>query len=223
MIGIIEISESAEFVNSSYQEMVQTNDFLIPFSTALRLNSNQKINQLRIYVDKNYRGSVLQEIQKALDENNKKHDDYSIQDPKDILAQIEKQSKEYTLFLSGIAAISLLVGGIGIMNVMLTSVAERTREIGIRKAVGANQKDILLQFMIESCVICMMGGVLGIGLGVCGAALVPWISSQKTEASILPSSLAISFLFSLIVGLIFGIFPAIRASRLSPAQALRTK
>jgi putative ABC transport system permease protein len=127
----------------------------------------------------------------------------------------------FSLFLASIASISLLVGGVGVMNVMLTTVAERTREIGVRKAIGASQKDILTQFIVESCVICIVGGCIGIGLGIAVSKVLPALSGGKLPSSIVESSIALSSVFSLATGLIFGIFPAIRASKLSPAEALR--
>lgn len=205
------------------EESMDPNDFLVPYTTALRLESDIRIDEISLYVDKNYSGNALQQIQSAIEKNSKSMDDYSIQDPKEILAQIEKQTALFTTFLGAIASISLLVGGVGIMNVMLTSVAERTREIGIRKALGASQKDILYQFVIEACVICTLGGVIGIFLGVLVSYLLPWMTNHKVSASIVGNSLAISCLFSLVVGIVFGIFPALKGSKLSPAEALRVE
>jgi putative ABC transport system permease protein len=202
-------------------ERIDQNDFLVPYTTTLRLEPDIRISQLNIYVSKSYTGSVVAEMKSALNFHLKKPENYIIQDPKEILAAIEKESRVFTIFLGCIASISLLVGGIGIMNVMLTSVAERTREIGVRKAVGASQKAILVQFMIESCVICVIGGSIGIILGSVISYLLPFLSSHKIASSILGSSLIVSFFFAFLVGLIFGTLPAVRASRLSPAEALR--
>jgi putative ABC transport system permease protein len=125
-----------------------------------------------------------------------------------------------TLFLGAIAGISLLVGGIGIMNIMLVSVTERTREIGIRKAVGAQKRDILIQFLIEALLICVLGGLLGIGLGIGGAALIGELIEDMTAVVTL-DSVAMSFGFAVAVGVIFGLYPAWRASSLRPIEALR--
>lgn len=205
------------------EESMDPNDLLVPYTTALRLESDLRIDEISLYVDKNYSGNALQQIQSSIEKNSKTMDDFSIQDPKEILAQIEKQTALFTTFLGAIASISLLVGGVGIMNVMLTSVAERTREIGIRKALGASQKDILYQFVIEACVICTLGGVIGIFLGVVVSYLIPWMTNHKISTSIVGNSLAVSFLFSLVVGIVFGIFPALKGSKLSPAEALRVE
>ncbi len=125
-----------------------------------------------------------------------------------------------TIFLGAIAGISLLVGGIGIMNIMLVSVTERTREIGIRKAVGAKRRDILWQFLIEAIVLSLLGGLVGIALGISGASLVTRIEPQ-IQAVLTPDIVVMATGFSAAVGLFFGIYPAMRAAALNPIEALR--
>jgi putative ABC transport system permease protein len=124
-----------------------------------------------------------------------------------------------TAFLGAIAGISLLVGGIGIMNIMLVSVTERTREIGVRKAIGALKRDILTQFLLESLVLSLLGGMLGILLGWAISALVGRLLEVNTVID--PATVALSAGFAAAVGLIFGIYPAWRAARLRPIEALR--
>jgi putative ABC transport system permease protein len=147
-------------------------------------------------------------------------DDFQIINQADILDMASTVTGILTLFLGAIAGISLLVGGIGIMNIMLVSVTERTREIGIRKAVGAQKRDILMQFLIEALLICVLGGLLGIGLGIGGAALIGELIEDMTAVVTL-DSVAMSFGFAVAVGVIFGLYPAWRASSLRPIEALR--
>lgn len=124
-----------------------------------------------------------------------------------------------TALLSGIAAISLIVGGIGVMNIMLVSVTERTREIGIRKAIGAKRRDILRQFLIEAVTLSLIGGILGIAFGVGAALLISKLGSLSTSISLTP--ILYAFLTSSLVGVIFGVYPARKAAQLKPIDALR--
>lgn len=146
-------------------------------------------------------------------------DDFNVRNMSDIAESAAASTKVLTILLGGIASISLLVGGIGIMNIMLVSVTERIREIGIRMSVGAKEKDILLQFLIEAIVLSILGGLLGIVLGVGGSALISHFSPMKTLISIGPILLA--FLFAGSVGVFFGFYPARKASKLDPIDALR--
>jgi putative ABC transport system permease protein len=145
--------------------------------------------------------------------------DFTIRNQQDVLATQEQATQVFTSLLASIAAVSLLVGGIGIMNIMLVSVTERTREIGIRKALGATRLNILLQFLIEALTLCLLGGVIGILVGVGTAVLLARVMQWNTLIS--PMAVAIAFAFSAAVGLFFGIWPARRASRLDPIVALR--
>ncbi len=146
-------------------------------------------------------------------------DQYSIINQQDILDTIDQVTGTVTLLLAGITGISLLVGGIGIMNIMLVSVTERTREIGLRKAIGARPSDIMTQFIIESSTLSGLGGIIGIMLGVLGSIVISRLSDMTTLVSL--ESAVIAFLVAVGVGLFFGIFPARRASRLDPITALR--
>ncbi|MCJ7712175.1 MAG: ABC transporter permease [Chloroflexi bacterium] len=146
-------------------------------------------------------------------------DDFRIFDQAQLLETASSISGTLTLLLGGIASISLIVGGIGIMNIMLVSVRERTREIGIRKAVGARGRDILLQFLIEALTLSVLGGVIGIAVGLGVSALIARVGAITFAIS--PTTLAVALLFSLAVGVIFGVWPARQAARLDPINALR--
>jgi putative ABC transport system permease protein len=151
-------------------------------------------------------------------------DDFSILTQQDFLNTASTITNVLTIFLGGIAAISLLVGGIGIMNIMLVSVTERTREIGLRKALGARKRDILVQFLTESSVLSLIGGLIGILLGWSIAAIVGQIAAANNapiEPSIGIDVVLLATLFSTAVGLFFGLYPANRAASLEPVEALR--
>lgn len=149
--------------------------------------------------------------------------DFRIFNQASLLETASSISETLTIFLGAIGAISLLVGGIGIMNIMLVSVTERTREIGLRKAIGAHDSDILLQFLIEALVLCFLGGLIGVGLAYGLAALLGRIPAFTFSVVIQPDSLALALGFSLLAGLIFGIYPALRATQLDPIEALRSE
>ena len=145
--------------------------------------------------------------------------DFSIQQSSEFLETFNETTQTFTMLLAGIAGVSLLVGGIGIMNIMLVSVTERTREIGVRKALGATRKTILFQFLIEALVLCVFGGMLGVAGGMGGARLISQMFGAETAVA--AEAVAVALGFSAAIGLFFGIWPARRASTLDPIDALR--
>jgi putative ABC transport system permease protein len=146
-------------------------------------------------------------------------DDFTIRDQSSLAQAAQETTAVMTMLLSAIASVSLLVGGIGIMNIMLVSVSERTREIGLRLAVGARGHDVLTQFLVEAIVISLCGGLIGVGVGFAGAAILQQATGWATE--IAPPTVALALLFSAAVGIFFGFYPARQAAALDPIEALR--
>lgn len=194
---------------------------IVPLSTGERLLKQTDINQVFLQgKNENQMDFVQAEVEAKLASmfpNNT--DSYTVSNQKDLMDTMSSVTESMTLMLGGIAGISLLVGGIGIMNIMLVSVSERTKEIGIRKAIGAKRRDVLLQFLIESAVLSSMGGIIGILFGLCLGKILS--SAFNMTLSYSSSIMFMAFLFSLAVGVVFGVFPANKASKLNPIQALR--
>jgi putative ABC transport system permease protein len=198
---------------------------LIPLGTAqFRVFGSDRIRQIGVIaVNEEKIPNAMAEIQKVLRREHRLRpgvdDDFQIRSQADFLSTLGETTQIFTFLLSGIAAVSLLVGGIGIMNIMLVSVTERTREIGVRKALGATPRNILLQFLIEAIVLCLLGGVGGILFGWAGAIALAEFGNFNTAVA--PSSILLAFFFSGFVGILFGVWPARRAAGLDPIQSLR--
>ncbi len=198
---------------------------LIPLQTAeYRIFGNDRVNSITVQVvHPDSMTIAMIDIERVL---RKEHgiapgrdNDFQIRDRAVFLETFEETTRTFTFLLGAIAAVSLLVGGIGIMNIMLVSVSERTREIGVRKALGATKQNIMMQFLIEALALCMMGGVIGILAGSGGAVALSKLANWNTFVS--PEAIIIAVVFSGAVGIFFGIWPARRASMLDPIEALR--
>jgi putative ABC transport system permease protein len=198
---------------------------LIPFETGrFQVFGTDRINDIWARVESADSLPVaMGEIQTALRRTHRlrqdQPNDFSIRNQADLLSVLSETTATFTALLAGIAAVSLLVGGIGIMNIMLVSVTERTREIGIRKALGATRRNILLQFLVEAVVLCIAGGAIGVAVGAGASSILR--QSFGWEAAIDVSAILLAFAFSAAVGILFGVWPARRAAVLDPITALR--
>ena len=224
IIGVLTSQGGSSFGNAD-------NVIYIPLSTAQTRLANRGRDRLgSIIVSATSSDTVnaaIQEITTILETRHKTQpgfDDFTVISQAQILSTVSTVTGVITLFLGGVAAISLLVGGIGIMNIMLVSVTERTREIGLRKAIGARKRDILIQFLTESALLSLVGGIIGIGLGYLIGFVVGKIaaaSGTTITAVVSLDSILLATLFSTAIGLFFGIYPANRAASLQPVEALR--
>jgi len=198
---------------------------LIPLTTArFRVIGTDRLRSISVLAPTEDKiPDTMADIQKILRREHRlrpnQPDDFQIRSQADFLNTLGETTQVFTFLLSGIAAVSLLVGGIGIMNIMLVSVTERTREIGIRKALGATRWNILLQFLIEAVVLCCLGGIIGIAIGSVGAILMSRTAGWNTQVS--PGAIGLAFAFSAAVGIVFGVWPARRAATMDPIVALR--
>jgi len=198
---------------------------LIPLTTArYRIMGTDRVRSITVdAASVNEMTLTMIEIERVLRREHKvrpgAENDFQIRNQADILSTFQQTTETFTYLLAGIAAVSLLVGGIGIMNIMLVSVTERTREIGVRKALGATRFNIMFQFLVEALVLCAVGGLLGIVFGTLGAVALSKLAHWNTSINVFAVLLA--FVFSAIVGLFFGIWPARRAAKLDPITALR--
>ncbi len=199
----------------------------IPLSTAqAQLTGSKSVSSIDVIVDNSSnvtstQNAVEQVMEQQHNISDPTLDDFTIQNQSQILQTVQSTSQTLTELLISVAAISLIVGGIGIMNIMLVSVTERTREIGIRIAIGAHPGDVMTQFLVEAFMLSALGGIVGIAIGIAGSYIVSIADASPFALS--PFAVLIAFLFSAVVGVVFGFYPARRAARLDPIVALRTE
>jgi len=192
----------------------------IPVSVSFRLFGVDSLFGLRAKaVSNELLGEASREIKRVLRERHGV-DDFTVITQDELMKTLSRILDVLTILLASIAAVSLLVGGIGIMNIMLVTVKERTREIGLRKAIGARRRDILVQFLVESATLSLFGGAVGLALGV-GIPLVAHLVAPSFPAVVAPWAVVLALVFSLVVGIFFGVYPALQAARLRPVEALR--
>ena len=213
IIGILEVKSTSTAGSTDDRVM-------IPYTTATRLIKNSSVRSFSFQAyNTEVSDKTLAVLNTYLKKELKSEDAYRVFNQADLLETVSEMTGVMTAMLGGIAGISLLVGGIGIMNIMLVSVTERTREIGIRKAIGARRKSILIQFLIESIVVSCMGGIIGVIVGMLGT----WGIGNLIKISATPSfgTILLAGGFSIAVGVFFGLYPANKASKLNPIEALR--
>lgn len=225
IIGVLESKGGGSF--GSEDDVV-----LVPMTTAqarlLRRSTSDRVDTIMVSaVSSEAVPQAAEEIAQILRARHRTEigkDDFTVLTQQDFLSTAETITGVITIFLGGVAAISLLVGGVGIMNIMLVSVIERTREIGLRKAMGARKRDILIQFLVESSLLSMFGGIIGIILGwaiATGLGAIAEASGTPLTPAIGLDSVLLATIFSTIIGLFFGLYPANRAAKLEPVEALR--
>lgn len=222
---VMESKGGTGFLSQDTQVMVPLTTAQTRLANTGRFRGSTTISVVNLKIaDLSQSDAITQQIGEILRERHRVvEDDFTVQSQEDVLSAATAVTDTLTLFLGGVAAISLIVGGIGIMNIMLVSVTERTREIGIRKAVGAKRRDILMQFLTEATVLSVLGGVIGIllGWGIATAMGGFQFGTTQVKPVVDLSAVLLAVVFSLAVGLFFGIYPALRASSLRPIEALR--
>jgi putative ABC transport system permease protein len=224
VVGVLEKKGGTGFQNQDDQIVLPISLVLRKLQSARNAQGAQAISEIDIKaVDENSVSAAVDQVGEVMRVQHKGNEDYQVTNVQDQIDAQKEASKTLTILLGAIAGISLVVGGIGIMNIMIVSVTERTREIGIRKAVGARRQDIMLQFLMEALVVSLLGGLIGVLGGVATSHLVQGksLNGQQIQTVVQTSSIFLAFGISAAIGLFFGIYPASRAARLNPIEALR--
>lgn len=226
VIGVAspQLSSQTEIAGLPTQDL--NNIMYVPLNSAI-LRMEDTYSSVRDEIDGIYlnirdgsdMSSVAQVVRAILDSSHHSAGDFSVIVPAELLAEQRKTERLFSAVMVAIASISLLVGGIGIMNIMLASILERTREIGVRRAVGARQADIIRQFVVEAILISFVGGSFGIVFGMVMSRAIAWLAGWSTIVTV--TSILLAFIVSITVGLVFGIYPAVKAARLDPVEAIR--
>jgi putative ABC transport system permease protein len=226
VVGIVGPQLSAGGAIEGVPSQDLNNLIYVPLNTAmLRMEDNRsdmkdEIDGIYLQLaDANESPNTAEIVRGVLNVSHHGMGDFSIMVPAELLSEQKRTQRVFNLVMVAIASISLLVGGIGIMNIMLANILERMREIGVRRALGARRKDIVRQFLVEAVLISFLGGMLGIFLGMTMSRVIAVLAGWSTVTSV--SSILLSFVFSVSVGLIFGLYPAMKAARLDPVEAIR--
>jgi putative ABC transport system permease protein len=223
VIGVL--ASKGQSMNGQDQDDV----IILPISSAkkkvlgARQNNALTVNNIMVQGRQGQTQIAVQQIQDLLRQRHRiginQEDDFDVRNMEEILSAQESSANVMAILLASIASVSLIVGGIGIMNIMLVSVTERTKEIGLRQAVGAKTKDILSQFLVEAVTLSVLGGSVGIAMGVTASLLISYLAGWNTVVS--PTAIVTAFVFSGLVGIFFGYYPARKAAYLDPIEALR--